>query len=164
MGVSGCGKTAVGRLLAEQLGVEFIEGDAFHSAASVTKMAAGIPLTDADRAAWLAILSARIATAQQTGDGLVLACSALKRQYRDQLRAGDPTLCFAHLDGSPALLAQRLESRSGHFMPASLLASQLHDLEPLQADECGLRLDIAHPPGASVAAITLFAARHAPQD
>lgn len=145
MGVSGCGKSAVGRLLAAELGVDFVEGDAFHSDANVAKMAAGIPLTDADRAGWLTLLQARIATARAAGLGLVLACSALKRRYRDLLRDADPTLCIAHLDGDPAVIAQRMQARTAHFMPASLLASQLRDLEPLSEGECGVRVDVSLP-------------------
>lgn len=153
MGVSGCGKSAVGRLLAAELGVEFIEGDAFHGAANIAKMAAGIALTDADRADWLVLLQQRIADTRARGAGLVLACSALKRRYRDVLRAGDPALCFAHLDGDPAIIAQRMENRPGHFMAPSLLTSQLRDLEALQDDECGLRVDVAMAPQQIVAAI-----------
>jgi gluconokinase len=143
MGVSGCGKSAVGQQLADLLQVEFVEGDAWHSPASIAKMAAGIALTDADRADWLQRLRERIAAARAAGVGLVLACSALKRRYRDLLRQGDPALCFAHLDGAPTLIAQRMHARTGHFMPPSLLESQLRDLEPLEPDECGIRLDIA---------------------
>jgi gluconokinase len=146
MGVSGCGKSEVGRQLAARLGVEFVEGDAYHSAANVAKMAAGIPLTDDDRADWLHTLQAHIASARAAGGGLVLACSALKRRYRDLLRAGDPALQFVHLDGAREVIAQRMQARTAHFMPTSLLDSQLRDLEPLQADERGMRLDIVKPP------------------
>lgn len=148
MGVSGCGKSEVGRQLAARLGVEFVEGDAYHSAANVAKMAAGIPLTDDDRAEWLHTLQAHIASARAAGVGMVLACSALKRRYRDLLRVGDPDLRFVHLDGERALIAQRMQARTAHFMPTSLLDSQLRDLEPLQEDEHGMRLDIVKPPEA----------------
>lgn len=148
MGVSGCGKSEVGRQLAVRLGVEFVEGDAYHSAANVAKMAAGIPLTDDDRAEWLHTLQAHIAGARAAGAGLVLACSALKRRYRDLLRMGDPALQFVHLDGARAVIAQRMQARTAHFMPTSLLDSQLRDLEPLQEDEHGMRLDIVKPPEA----------------
>lgn len=158
MGVSGCGKSEVGRQLAALLGVDFIEGDAYHSAANIAKMAAGIALTDADRAGWLRALQARVGAAREAGVGLVLACSALKRRYRDTLRQGDPALCFAHLDGAASLIASRMAARSGHFMPTSLLESQLRDLEALGADECGLRLDIAEPPAALAAQIAAFTA------
>jgi gluconokinase len=139
MGVSGCGKSDVGQRLATALGMPFVEGDAWHSAENVAKMAAGIPLTDTDRAAWLATLRDQVAGS----DALVLSCSALKRRYRDLLREGDPDLFFVELDGSRALIEERMRARKGHFMPTSLLDSQFRDLEPLQADEHGLRVDIA---------------------
>ena len=146
MGVSGCGKSEVGRQLAAALGVRFIEGDAYHPPANVDKMSAGIALDDGDRAGWLATLKGEIAAAAARGEGLVLACSALKRRYRDLLREADPDLRFVHLDGAPALIAQRMLARTAHFMPTSLLESQLRDLEPLGADERGLRLDIVKGP------------------
>ena len=146
MGVSGCGKSEVGRRLAAALGVPFLEGDAYHPAANVAKMAAGIPLTDTDRAGWLRTLRDEIAAAHARGEGLVLACSALKRRYRDVLREADPGLHFAHLDGARSLIAQRMLARTAHFMPASLLDSQLADLEPLEPDEQGVRLDIVKDP------------------
>jgi carbohydrate kinase (thermoresistant glucokinase family) len=142
MGVSGCGKSEVGQRLAQALGVRFLEGDAYHSASNVAKMAAGTPLDDEDRADWLRALQAEIALAREHGEGLVLACSALKRRYRDLLRAADPGLRFAHLSGPRELIAQRMQARTAHYMPASLLDSQLRDLEPLQPDESGLLLDI----------------------
>lgn len=144
MGVSGCGKSAVGGLLAGALGVPYVEGDDVHPPENVAKMAAGIPLEDADRASWLAALRERIATARAQGSGLVVSCSALKRAYRDLLREGDPALRFAHLDGPRAVLEQRMQ-RPGHFMPPSLLDSQLRTLQPLQADEAGIVLDIRQP-------------------
>jgi gluconokinase len=144
MGVSGCGKSAVGSLLADALGVPYVEGDDVHSQENVAKMAAGIPLDDADRAGWLAALRERIAAARVQDGGLVVSCSALKRAYRDVLRQGDPALRFVHLDGPRAVLASRLQ-RPGHFMPASLLDSQLATLQPLQADEAGMLLDIRQP-------------------
>jgi gluconokinase len=146
MGVSGCGKSEVGQRLASSLGVPFLEGDAYHPAANVAKMAAGIPLTDADRAGWLATLRDEIAAARSRGEGLVLACSALKRRYRDLLREADPALHFVHLDGARGLIAQRMLARTAHFMPTSLLDSQLADLEPLGPDEQGLRVDIVKDP------------------
>ena len=146
MGVSGCGKSEVGQRLAHALGVDFLEGDAFHSASNVAKMAAGIPLDDDDRAGWLRALQGEIAMARAQGKGLVLACSALKRRYRDLLRAADPNLRFAHLSGPRDLIAERMLARTAHYMPASLLDSQLRDLEPLQQDEAGLLLDIGKAP------------------
>jgi carbohydrate kinase (thermoresistant glucokinase family) len=146
MGVSGCGKSEVGRQLASCLGAAYVEGDDDHPAENVAKMAAGRPLTDADRQGWLLVLQERIRVAQQRGQALVLSCSALKRRYRDLLRAGDPKLVFVHLAGEPALIAARMQARSGHFMPPALLESQLRDLEPLQGDESGVRLDIRRTP------------------
>jgi carbohydrate kinase (thermoresistant glucokinase family) len=108
-------------------------------------MAAGIPLDDADRADWLRTLQAEIAQASASGAGLVLACSALKRRYRDVLRDGAPDLRFAHLSGPRDLIAERMLARTAHYMPASLLDSQLRDLEPLQPDEAGVLLDIRKP-------------------
>ncbi len=146
MGVSGSGKSEIGRRLAQRLSLAYVEGDDDHPAANVAKMAAGIPLDDADRQDWLLILQSRIRAAQQQGTGLVLSCSALKRRYRDLLRQGDPALVFVHLDGARELIAARMQARSNHFMPPTLLASQIRDLEPLAQDEDGLRLDISHPP------------------
>jgi gluconokinase len=153
MGVSGCGKSSVGIALAQALGVPFVEGDKHHSAANVAKMAAGIALNDDDRAAWLHSLQAEIRASVAAGTGIVVSCSALKRRYRDLLRAGDPALRFAHLDGSRELIAARMAARQGHYMPLSLLDSQLATLEPLQPDEAGLRLDIGAEVPALVQAI-----------
>lgn len=146
MGVSGCGKSDIGQRLATALGLPFVEGDAWHSPDNIAKMAAGIPLTDDDRAVWLATLRGQIANSE----ALVLSCSALKRRYRDLLREGDPALFFIELDGSRALIEDRMRARRGHFMPTSLLDSQFRDLEPLQSDEAGLRVDIS----GSLASIT----------
>lgn len=151
MGVSGCGKSSVGLRLAQALDVPFMEGDDFHTLNNIAKMSAGIALTDADRADWLRALRDQIAAA--TAGGVVLSCSALKRRYRDVLREGDSRLRFAHLDGSRELIAARLGARKGHYMPSSLLDSQLRDLEPLQADEAGLRLDVSLTPDELVDAI-----------
>jgi carbohydrate kinase (thermoresistant glucokinase family) len=146
MGVSGCGKSEIGRQLAARLGLSHIEGDAYHSPASIAKMSAGIPLDDSDRADWLKTLQAQIGAARERGDGLVLSCSALKRHYRNLLRAGDPGLVFIHLDGDRELIAPRMKARTSHYMPLSLLDSQFQALERLQADEYGLRLDIVKQP------------------
>lgn len=146
MGVSGCGKSSVGAQLAEALDVPFLEGDAYHSAANVAKMSAGVPLTDDDRADWLQALHAEIHAARLHGRGVVLSCSALKRRYRDLLRAADPALRFAHLAGPRELIADRMAARKDHYMPTTLLDSQLAALEPLQEDEAGLVLDIAQQP------------------
>lgn len=146
MGVSGTGKTSVASLLAERLGLVFIEGDALHPRANVAKMSAGQPLTDDDRAPWLAALAAEVRRHEAGGAATVLTCSALRRRYRDALRAGDApgTRVFVHLEAPAALLRERMEQRE-HFMPASLLDSQLATLEPLGADEAGLRVDVSAP-------------------
>lgn len=146
MGVSGSGKSEVGRRLAQRLGVAYIEGDEHHSPASVAKMAAGTPLDDRDRHEWLLVLQSLISRAAQHNEGMVLTCSALKRRYRDMLRIGDSTLVFIHLHGAPALIASRMKQRTGHFMPETLLESQLRDLEPLAQDERAVRIDIAAEP------------------
>jgi gluconokinase len=150
MGVSGSGKSAVGGALAAALGMPYHEGDSDHPPANVEKMKAGTPLDDNDRYGWLLALRDRIRRAGERNQGLVLSCSALKRRYRDLLREGDPDLIFLHLDGSRELIAARMQARSGHFMPPALLDSQLRDLEPPQADERALRLDISETPQALV--------------
>jgi beta-N-acetylhexosaminidase len=143
MGVSGCGKTTIGGLVARELDVPFLDGDSLHPVENVAKMAAGTPLTDEDRWPWLATVGAELAKA---GDGgMVLACSALRRSYRDAIRKQAPDTIFLHLHGSKEVLSQRMEGRSGHFMPAALLESQLATLEPLEADEAGVVVDIAAP-------------------
>jgi carbohydrate kinase (thermoresistant glucokinase family) len=146
MGVSGCGKSSVGLHLAGALQVPFLEGDTYHSYANVAKMTAGVPLTDADRADWLMALHKEIRDARLRQSGLVLSCSSLKRRYRDLLRSADPELRFAHLAGPRALIAERMAARKDHYMPTTLLDSQLATLEPLQDDEAGVVLDIADPP------------------
>lgn len=146
MGVCGCGKSTVGRLLAQAVGLPYLEGDEFHSPQNVARMAAGVALTDDDRQGWLRTLAERIAAARRDGHGVVLSCSALKRVYRDTLRTHAPELRFVHLTGSPELLAQRLAQRVDHYMPPSLLQSQLATLEPPGADERTLTLDIVQPP------------------
>lgn len=149
MGVSGCGKSTVGALLASRLGVEFVEGDAFHPPENVARMAAGVPLTDADRAGWLRALAAHIA--QAAPRGVVVSCSALKRSYRDVLRAGSGALRFVWLDLPRAELEARMARRTGHYMPASLLDSQLATLEVPQADEAAIRVDGTGPTAEIVA-------------
>ncbi|MBT2250746.1 gluconokinase [Arthrobacter sp. BHU FT2] len=143
MGVSGCGKTTIGDLVARELGVPFVDGDSLHPVENVAKMAAGTPLTDEDRWPWLATVGTELAKA---GDGgLVLACSALRRSYRDAIRAQAPGTLFLHLHGSRGVLEQRLAARAGHFMPAALLDSQLRTLEPLERDEAGFVINMASP-------------------
>jgi gluconokinase len=146
MGVSGCGKTLLGEGLARALNVEFVEGDAYHPPENVARMAAGIPLTDADRQGWLTALAARIAEAKRAGVGLVVSCSALKRSYRDLLRAGADDVRFIYLKGSRELIAARLAARQGHFMPPSLLDSQLATLEEPSPDEHPWVFDITLAP------------------
>lgn len=146
MGVSGSGKTEIGRRLAERLHLDFIEGDAFHSPQNIAKMSAGTPLTDEDRHEWLLRLREKLQQAAQAGKAVVLTCSALKRRYRDLLREGDPDLLFVYLHGERALLASRMQMRRGHFMPVGMLDSQLAAFEPPQADERFITLDIRETP------------------
>lgn len=143
MGVSGSGKSTVGAALATRLGVDFADADAFHSAADVAKMRAGHPLDDADRAPWLASVAQWLGAHQATGG--VIACSALRRRYRDTLRQGAQGSFFLHLDGDPAVISRRMSNRQGHFMPPSLLSSQLETLERLQPDEYGVTVDLDEP-------------------
>lgn len=145
MGVSGAGKSTIGPLLAERLGVPYAEADTFHSPANVAKMAAGTPLTDADRAPWLDAIGAWARDRAGRGGGVV-SCSALKRAYRDRLRAAAPGVVFVHLSGDRELLARRMAARTDHFMPVSLLDSQLATLQPLGDDEAGVTVDVGDDP------------------
>jgi gluconokinase len=153
MGVSGSGKSLIGDAFARALGVDFIEGDEYHSAESVRKMAAGIPLTDDDRAQWLRSLAGRIREAKDAGAGVVITCSALKRSYRDILRAQADDLHFVFLKGDRAVIAERLANRHGHFMPPSLLESQLATLEEPSPDEHAWVCDITESPKDLVASL-----------
>ncbi|NHA69290.1 gluconokinase [Phycicoccus sp. CMS6Z-2] len=141
MGVSGSGKTVLASLVAGKLGWRFCEADEVHPAANVEKMSRGVPLTDEDRLPWLETLAAWIREQAATGHDTVTACSALKRSYRDVLRRGAPDLLFVHVDGDPDLIIRRMNARE-HFMPGSLLRSQLDTLEPLQDDEVGVVIDL----------------------
>lgn len=141
MGVSGSGKSTVGAALAARLGTGFSDADDLHPAANVAKMHAGVPLTDDDRWPWLDAVGAELAG--HAGTGLVVACSALRRGYRDRLRRHAPRALFLHLAGDRAVLAARMGHRQGHFMPLTLLDSQLDTLEPLGPDETGATLDLA---------------------
>jgi gluconokinase len=143
MGITGSGKSTVGELLAQRIGVDFVEGDDYHPPENVRRMASGIPLTDDDRADWLKALATRIREAKEAGTGLVLTCSALKRSYRDVLRAAAPELQFVFLKGPRAVIAERLAGRRGHFMAASLLDSQLATLEEPSSDEHAWVCDIS---------------------
>lgn len=153
MGVCGVGKTTVGRMLAERLGARFLEGDEFHPPANVEKMRAGTPLDDADREPWLRSLAAEMRRASAAGQDIVLACSALKHAYRDILAAGQRHISFIHLAGTPALIQARLDARQGHYMPPSLLPSQLAALEPPSADEQAVTVDVSGTPQQILAAI-----------
>ncbi|TSE14428.1 gluconokinase [Arthrobacter sp. KBS0703] len=150
MGVSGCGKSTIGALLGERLGVPFSDGDDFHPPANKAKMAAGIPLDDDDRAPWLAEIGAALATPGGGAGSRIIACSALKRSYRDLLRSFVPDLVFVHLSGEAATISGRLSSRAHEYMPSSLLASQLATLEPLADDEAHIVADILEEPAALV--------------
>lgn len=153
MGVSGSGKTTVGRALADRLGWAFLEGDDEHPAGNVAKMAAGEPLTDADRLPWLRRIAAWIGGCEQRGVDAVVACSALRRSYRDLLRDGHPSVVVVQVDVDPTVLRARLARRSGHWMPPELLASQLATLEPRQSDEAGLTVPAGDDVTASVEAV-----------
>jgi gluconokinase len=152
MGVCGAGKSLIGATLARELDIEFVEGDSLHPADNVKRMAAGIPLTDEDRHAWLLAIAARLREAKRAGHGLIVSCSALKRKYRDLLRSvGDADVRFVHLAGSRALLVERMAQRRGHFMPPSLLESQLSILEEPSPDEHAWVCDITKAPDVIVA-------------
>ena len=139
MGVSGSGKSTVGAALAQRLRVPFADADDFHPPANIAKMTAGEALNDDDRYPWLEAIGEWLA---EHGEGGVMSCSALKRKYRDQLRNHCAEVEFLHLSGSPDTIGRRQASRPGHFMPASLLESQFRTLEPLEADERGVAIDI----------------------
>jgi gluconokinase len=155
MGVSGTGKSAVGAGLAEGLGLPLVEGDEHHPPSNIEKMSSGEPLTDEDRRPWLEALAEILADATAGGRQIVLACSALRRSYRDILRAGAPpgSVCFVHLHGDFAVIEERVRDRE-HFMPPTLLRSQFDTLEPLEDDEVGFEVDVA-PPLAEVVAAAL---------
>jgi gluconokinase len=143
MGVSGSGKTTVGRALAARLAVEYADADDFHPPANIAKMARGEPLDDDDRGPWLAGVASWLADHLDSGG--VASCSALHRRYRDRLRADAPHVAFVHLAGPPDLVAARVAARKDHFMPASLVLSQYESLEPLAGDELGLTLRLDLP-------------------
>ncbi|MFP5369387.1 MAG: gluconokinase [Actinomycetes bacterium] len=153
MGVSGSGKTTVAVELARRLGWEFAEGDDHHPAANVAKMRSGVPLDDADREPWLRGLAAWIAERERAGASCVLTCSALRRRYRDLLRQGSTAVFFAHVDVPEQVLVQRVTGRTGHYMPPSLLTSQLATLEPLADDEPGITVPGTGDPSSVVDAI-----------
>lgn len=140
MGVSGSGKSTVGAALAQRLRVPFADADDFHPPANIAKMSAGEALDDDDRYPWLEAIGEWLAEHCATGG--VMSCSALKRKYRDQLRRHCPEMELLHLAGTPEIIGRRQASRPGHFMPASLLASQFDTLEPLEPDERGIDIDV----------------------
>lgn len=143
MGVSGCGKSSVGEKLAAALHLAFIEGDALHPTANVEKMSKGIPLTDEDRMPWLDRIGKDIRASLEKSEGIIVSCSALKRIYRDRLRAAaGGNLFFVYLEGSKALLTKRMGERKGHFMPVSLLESQLATLEVPTGEQGVVTVDI----------------------
>ncbi|MEZ3179001.1 gluconokinase [Streptomyces pimonensis] len=144
MGVSGTGKTTIGHLLAARLGVPYAEGDDLHPPANIAKMSAGTPLTDDDRWPWLDAIGDW--AHGRAGLGGVVSCSALKRSYRDRLRAAAPGVVFVHLTGDRALVEGRMSHRQGHFMPAALLDSQFATLQPLEPDEAGVAVDVTGSP------------------
>lgn len=146
MGVSGTGKSTVGRLLADRLGIPFADADDLHSAADIAKMSAGIPLTDEDRAPWLAAVGGWLRERMAEETGGVIACSALRRRYRDIVRAAATEVIFVHLIADRGELVARMSRRRGHYMPVSLVDSQLRTLEPLDADERGAVLHTDRAP------------------
>ena len=158
MGVSGSGKSTIGALLAEALGWPFADADGFHPAANVAKMASGQPLTDEDRWPWLDAIAAHIRAARKAGQPVVVACSALRRAYRDRLRAGHGDVVFLHLAGAPALIAGRQAARQGHFMPPSLMASQFATLEDPAEEADAVTVSVQASPAQVVeAALTQLA-------
>ncbi|KQX11290.1 gluconate kinase [Streptomyces sp. Root431] len=144
MGVAGTGKTTIGPLVAEALAFPYAEGDDFHPAANVAKMSAGVPLDDTDREPWLDAIGAW--AHDRAGLGGVVSSSALKRAYRDRLRAAAPGVVFLHLTGDRELIEGRMAARKGHFMPTALLDSQFATLQPLQDDEAGVAVDVSGTP------------------
>jgi gluconokinase len=150
MGVSGSGKTTVAKGIASAMGWEFAEGDDFHSDANVAKMSAGQPLTDEDRWPWLRAIGSWLSGREASRQNAVVTCSALRRAYRDLLRAGRPDVRFCHVEADAQLIEERVTQRTGHYMPPALLPSQLATLEPLQPDEPGVTVSVAGAPEATV--------------
>jgi carbohydrate kinase (thermoresistant glucokinase family) len=150
MGVSGCGKSTIGKLIASRYQVNFIDGDDLHPQGNITKMSQGIPLNDEDRKPWLETVARELNT---MGEG-VIACSALKKSYRSTILETAPKAIFIHLHGGEKILQSRLSKRSGHFMPSTLLSSQLSTLEELEPDEPGIVVEISRPEKAILREIT----------
>jgi gluconokinase len=162
MGVSGSGKSTIGRALAERLHWRFAEGDEFHSAANIAKMRAGVALTDEDRWPWLDAIAEWIRDARAKGERCVVACSALKRAYRERIAAGREDVRFVHLAGDPDAIAVRLARRTGHYMPLSLLKSQFDALEPPAADERAVLVSADEVPDRIVSDVLAALALQAP--
>jgi carbohydrate kinase (thermoresistant glucokinase family) len=146
MGVSGCGKSTIGALLAQRMQITFVEGDSLHTASNIAKMGRGKPLTDEDRSPWLMRIADCLRVHHARDCDLVIACSALKRSYRDIIRSSSTEPLFIHLHGSPDAIRERLQQRRGHFMSAGMLESQLEILEPPSPDEEAITFDISLPP------------------
>ncbi|MBV1778637.1 gluconokinase [Paeniglutamicibacter sp. ABSL32-1] len=153
MGVSGCGKSTVGNMLALELGSTFIDGDDLHPVSNKEKMAAGQPLDDTDREPWLATIGEALHRSTESGTPAVIACSALKRNYRDALRAHEPATLFIHLRGAADLIQHRLDERNHEYMPSTLLASQLNTLEAIEEDEPAIEVDVSQSPADIVALV-----------
>ncbi|MGO2519659.1 MAG: gluconokinase [Microbacterium sp.] len=153
MGVQGIGKSTIGEMLAERLDVPFVDGDTLHSERNVELMASGTPLTDTDRAPWLAAIGA-VLVEHAARKGVVVACSALRREYRDLLRTHDPSVYFVEPWGPIELIRERISGRTHEYMPPTLLQSQYDTLEPLTADERGIRVSVRETPDQIVAEVT----------
>jgi gluconokinase len=160
IGVAGTGKTTIGRLVAVRTGWPFADADDMHSPANIAKMRAGTPLTDADRGPWLREVAAWTGARLAGGTGGIIACSALRRRYRDIIRDGHTGVCFVCLTAPADLLRARLTGRPGYFMPASLLESQLADFEPLKPGEPGGSVDASGPADQTAAEVLDLLARH----
>lgn len=143
MGVSGTGKTSLAEALTQEFGLTFAEGDDLHPASNIDKMSAGIPLTDEDRAPWLNLIASWMTEQAQAGNNTIVTCSALKKSYRDTLRTAQGSVVFVHLAGDKETIAQRMQLRTDHFMPVSLLDSQFATLEHLEKTEQGIVVDVA---------------------
>jgi carbohydrate kinase (thermoresistant glucokinase family) len=146
MGVSGCGKTTIGQLLAERIGAGFIDADDLHPPANRAKMSAGVPLTDDDRWPWLESVGRAIREETRAGGSIVVACSALKRVYRDRIAASAADVNFIHLTGQWDTITARMQARAGHFMPPVLLTSQLEALEAIHPEERGVAIENSGDP------------------
>ncbi len=154
MGVQGSGKSTIGAALAQRLNIDFIDGDDLHPPANKEKMRSGTPLTDEDRVPWLKTIGDTIAQGTAKGRVTIVACSALKRWYRELLRSSDPSLVFVHLVGGKGLLADRLAHRDHEYMPSTLLDSQMETLEPLAEWEHGIAISVEQTPAAIVDEVT----------